>query len=300
MPEGRINRAAPNADRPIFIVGAGRTGSTIFHRIFSEHPHVAWQSPLCDLFPARPAINRLLLHAIDWPLIGEFLKRHCKPGERYTYWEHYCRGFAEPCRDLLRTDATMLNKRRIPAALVRLATAKRNRLLIKLTGWPRVGFLDELFPDAKFIHVYRDGRAVANSLLAVHFWRGWQGPAQWRWGELDPVHHAEWERHGRSFVALAGIQWKLLMAAMDEAAKDIDPARFMQVRYEDFIGDPVACYRKVAEFCELDWSARFEESITAVGLKTANDKWKEDLTTEQQTILQAVLAESLQRYGYSV
>lgn len=287
-------------DRPIFIVGAGRSGSTVFHRVFSEHPDVAWQSPLCDLFPANPGWNRMLLRTAPWPLLGKCLTRHLRPGERYKFWEHYCRGFAQPCRDLLGSDVTPVHRRRIPPALAQLATSRRRRVLVKITGWPRVGFLRALFPRAKFIHVYRDGRAVASSLLAVPFWRGWKGPPEWGFGPLDPLQQAEWERYGKSFVVLAGIQWKLLMAAMEEAARNIPPKDLLQLRYEDFIADPMGSFRRVTAFCELDWSNGFGRSIRRHRLKTANDKWRENLTLEQQGILEAVLAETLRGYGYSV
>ncbi|MGH8153180.1 MAG: sulfotransferase family protein [Rhodanobacteraceae bacterium] len=296
----RGGRIGPVLDRPIFIVGAGRSGSTVFHRIFCEHPGVAWQSPLCDLFPARPSLNRMLLSSAGWPLLGRFLEHYLRPGERYKFWERYCRGFAQPCRDLVSADVTPVHRRAIPPALARLATSRRRRVLIKVTGWPRVGFLRELFPDAKFIHVYRDGRAVASSLLAVHFWRGWKGPPQWGFGALDPEQQAEWERHGRSFAALAGIQWKLLMAAMDAAVQDLSPRDLLQVRYEEFIADPVASFKAVANFCELDWPASFERAIGRQRLATANDKWRENLTPAQQRTLEQVLADSLQRYGYPV
>ncbi|MGH8114508.1 MAG: sulfotransferase, partial [Rhodanobacteraceae bacterium] len=130
-------------------------------------------------------------------------------------------------------------------------------------------------------------------------WRGWEGPPQWGFGELDPLQLAEWEHHGRSFVALAGIQWKLLMLAMDKAAMNVPATDLMHVRYEDFIGDPVTTFRNVAEFCELAWSAPFETSIRRKRLKTANEKWRDHLTVEQQALLEDVLAEILQRYGYS-
>lgn len=297
--ERNTRQTASIVDRPIFIVGAGRSGSTVFHRMFCEHPDVAWQSPLCDKFPAHPGLNRTLLRIARWPWLGKFLTGYLRPGERYQFWDHYCRGFPRPCRDLLDSDVTPMHRRRIPPALAQLATPRRRRVLIKITGWPRIGFLRELFPQAKFIHVYRDGRAVASSLLAVSFWRGWEGPPQWGFGELDPLQQAEWERYGRSFVALAGIQWKLLMLAMDKAAMDVPASSLMHVRYEDFVDDPVTAFRHVAEFCELGWPASFEASIRQKRLQTANEKWRDHLTAGQQALLEDVLADSLQRYGYS-
>jgi hypothetical protein len=183
--------------------------------------------------------------------------------------------------------------------MAELFTPRRRRLLHKITGWPRIGFLRELFPDARFIHICRDGRAVANSLLEVDFWRGWCGPERWRWGELTGSQRAEWERHGRSFIALAGLQWKLLMDATAEAASRIPSGQFMQLRYEDFVSDPVQHFRNVAAFCGLEWLPRFEKAIAAYELRSANDKWRRDLTAEQQAVLQSVLGESLAKYGYA-
>jgi len=44
---------------------------------------------------------------------------------------------------------------------------------------PRIGFLQAIFPDAKFIHIVRDGCAVANSRMNAPFWKGWQGLNTW-------------------------------------------------------------------------------------------------------------------------
>jgi hypothetical protein len=297
----RRGPAPPDARirRPIFIVGIGRSGSTIFHRMFSDHPNVTLVSGLCDRHPSRPALSRALQRMIDWPVLNLPLKRHYEPGECYKFWDHHCNGFAQPFRDLLASDVTELNKARIPPALAELLTPRRQRLLFKITGWPRIGFLHELFPDALFIHIFRDGRAVANSLLEVDFWHGWRGPQGWRWGELDDAQRAEWERHGRSFVALAALQWKLLMDATAQAAARIPSGQFMQLRYEDFVLDPMCHFRDVTQFCGLDWSPRFEKAIGKYKLRSTNDKWRKDLTTDQQAILQSVLGESLATYGYA-
>jgi len=274
-------------EKPIFIVGVGRSGSTIFHRILSEHPHLAWLSPrLSNKFPSKLSLYRRLMEAIDYPFIGDFVRRRFLPGEGYDFWEHHCRGFSEPCRDLLEMDASSKLKRELPEVLSQILTEKRNRLLIKITGWPRVGFLQAIFPDAKFIHIKRDRRAVINSLINVDFWSGWRGPQNWRWGELTPAQMEEWQRFNRSFVALAGIELNILAEAMAEAKKCVPEARFMELDYEALCVDPIGAYKAVLEFSELAWVPAFENKIKQYRLKNTNYKWQEDLTEDQQRIVE--------------
>lgn len=285
-------------EQPIFVVGAGRSGSSLFHQMFTEHPKVAWMSALCDRYPDRLSRHRALLRAMDAPVFGTLLKRHWESAECYVFWDRGFRGFSQPCRDLRADDATPRVKAKIRKMVTGLVTPGRPRLLVKVTGWPRVAFLQAVFPDARFIHVYRDGRAVANSLLQVDFWRGWQGPEQWRWGSLGDDLRREWEAHDRSFVALAGIQWKILMRAAEAARRAVPAGNFMDVRYEEFAKHPVETFRRVADFCKLDWDAGFERALSRYAVESANYKWKQDLDDGQQAVLLSVLGEELRHHGY--
>lgn len=285
-------------EQPIFVIGTGRCGSTLFHEMFTEHPRLAWMSVLCDRYPERLGYHRALLHAVDTPGLGPLLKRWYEPAECYRFWNHWFGGFAQPDRDLRASDVTVRSKVALRKAAAALVTRARPRLLVKITGWPRLGFLHEVFPDARFIHVYRDGRAVANSLLQVDFWRGWSGERDWRWGELEASLKREWESHGRSFVALAGIQWKVLMRAAEAAKQAVPTGNYMEVRYEDFVSHPLDAFRTVTDFCGLESGVGFERSLSSCRIENANGKWKQDLTDTQQGILQAVLGEELRRYGY--
>ena len=284
---------------PIIIVGAGRTGTTVFHHMLSEHPHLAWlPARLSGRFPDRLELSQLIMKGVDYPVVGELLKRRIKPGESYSFWEHHCRGFSAPYRDLVAADVTDKTKRNLPRTMAKIQTEKRNRLLLKITGWPRIGFLSEIFEDASFIHVMRDGRAVANSMLNVYFWRGWKGPQDWGWGELSPAQKDEWNEHDQSFVALAAIQWKILMDAMEKAKNTVSTERFMEIKYEDLCSDPVGQFQKVTHFCGLEWTSSFERQIRQYEPRNTNDKYKYDLTARQQSDLEEVLGEYLIRYGY--
>lgn len=284
--------------KPIIIVGTGRCGSTAFHRLLAKHPAVMWLSALAPRFPGKPAWNKWSVVALDNPVLRRLLGRRIVPSEAYPFWDRYAYGFSTPCRDLVRADVTPRIKKQVHAALEPMLTPKRHRLLIKITAWPRMGFLNGIFEDAKFIHIVRDGRSVANSLIHVHFWRGWLGPQGWRAGLLSEEDQATWERFDRSFVALAGLEWKIQMRAIESARRALPANAFCEVKYEELCEQPLETYRRVLEFAELPATAAFEQQIKAASIRSMNDRWRHDLTPAQQTILNDVLGEDLPRYGY--
>jgi len=289
--------------QPVFVTGLGRSGTTIVHRMLCEHPNVAWLSGLCGRYPERTQWNRWLMRAIDYPFVGAGLKRMPRTGifqpwENYSFWEYYCKGFSAPFRDLVAADVTEKAKRTLPRALGNVLTAKRSRLAIKTTGWPRVGLLHEVFEDGKFIHIVRDGRAVAHSRINSSWWDGWQGPWSWKRGPLNAAYMREWEKHGRSFVALAGIEWKICLEAMKEARRRLSEDNFLEVLYEDFCDNPLRVMQRITEFCNLPWTKGFEGRLRSYTVRSANHKWREELTPEQQSVLLDVTRVHLELYGY--
>ena len=272
---------------PIFVVGTGRSGSTVFFDCLARHPQVAWLSRLAGERPERLWADRLLMAARDFPLLDTLLGKRFGPSEAYPFWDHVVPGFSNPCRDLLAEDLTSVAATRARAAVNRLVSRSRSRFLAKITGWPRVRFLHELFPGAYFIEVTRDPRAVASSLLEVPFWDGWRGPPNWRRGPLPDDLAAIWRDERRSFVALAAIECVIVQRALEDCRAAV-PARFHRVSYSELCANTVEIFRQVADFCHLDWSPRFEKAIRAIPLTDQSDKWKRNLTAAQQAVLQRV------------
>lgn len=288
--------------KPVFIVGTGRCGSTAFHTLLARHPQFMWLSGFAEEFPDKPAWNRRAVTAVGNPLVRAVFGKRIKPGENYGFWYRHAYGFAEPGRDLVGSDVTPRVRKQLQGVFEQMLTPKRNRLLVKLTGWSRIGFLNEIFGDAKFIHIVRDGRAVASSLMHISSWqwRGWYGPYSWRYGPLSAEDQRRWEASNRSFAVLAGLQWRIHTRAIELAREGIDPDRFLEVRYEDFCVQPVDVCRRVQKFAELSDSSAFQRHVNAAPIKDMTNRWRADLSAQQQAQLTDVLREELRRYSYDI
>lgn len=270
----------------------------MLHRIFSHHPDVSFLTTVCNRWPHRPRNNARVLRMMGLPLIGPLIRRRFHPDESWRFWSHYVRGFNRPPRDLRADDVRPNEAPRIRHALREATASGRPRLLVKITGWPRAGFLHELYADARFVHISRDPRAVVNSFINAPFWEGWRGPQQWRWGPLDAAEQEEWERHDLSFVALAAIQWKKIMRAMEQARRELPPESLLELRYEDFASNTQGGFARILNFCGLGFPASFARFVSRYPVRSANYKWKEDLSAAQQAILESCIRPLADSLGY--
>src|SRR6185369_15714927 len=111
----------------------------------------------------------------------------------------------DPFRDLTADDAAPWLERRLRAFFDRRAEAEGRAVFMhKFTGWPRARLLAAVFPEAKFVHVLRDGRSVANSYVQVRWWQGYRGVPGWTFGHLSAEEQRAWEATNYSWPYLAG------------------------------------------------------------------------------------------------
>lgn len=275
--------------QPIFVIGTGRSGSTVFFDVFARHPNVAWLSKLSRDYPGTIWLNTLLMRCRSNSIVDRLLTKKLRPAEAYPFWDLNCPGFSNPCRDLRAEDVTPIAAARLRKSISHIVTPKRNRFLAKITGWPRVRYLREIFPHAFFIEVTRDPFATVSSLLEVAFWDGWRGPPNWRRGSLPPDLAALWQQEGESFVALAAIEYLIFQRAMDKCRPTVPAEQIFTVSYTRLCEDPVDIFRQVTGFCGLAWTERFETSIRSFRLVNRDDKWRKLLTVSQQEVLRRTL-----------
>ncbi|MEX0668086.1 MAG: sulfotransferase, partial [Acidimicrobiia bacterium] len=87
--------------------------------------------------------------------------------------------------------------------------------------------LARLFPEARFVHVIRDGRDVALSYLERRF-----GP-----GDLGQ----------------AALYWRRRVTAGQEGGARLGPHRYQELRYEELIDDPEGIVKRVCTFIHLEY-----------------------------------------------
>ncbi|MDQ3533869.1 MAG: sulfotransferase [Actinomycetota bacterium] len=228
-------------------------------------------------------------------------RMHFGPSEAYNRFSREVSPLvSRPWRDLTAEDASPWLAARFRAFFEERAEAQRKpAFLHKFTGWPRTGFIHEVIPDAKFLHVVRDGRAVASSLIQRPHWHGYLGPWGWGHGPLPEEYQKEWESSGYSFVGLAALDWKLMMDAFVEAKKRIPPQLWMEMRYEDFIEQPRQRTQNILDFMGVPWTGKFEGAFRKYSFsKSRKTGYRRDLTPQQLELVQTLLEDHLSRFGY--
>jgi len=298
-----------------FVLGSGRCGSTLVTELIARHPDVGFVSNVDDKLARlnlKGQWNNALFNrsAERDPSLRPFRDRRrplergrlrVAPSEGWLVLDRQVSNiFPQPCRDLTAQDATPWLKGRIVDFFdSRMEAQGKPHFVHHLTGWPRSGLLRSAYPDARFVQVVRDGRAVCSSWLQMGWWDGYRGPDSWYLGPLSPTDRAEWEDSGRSFVVLAGLGWRLLMDAADEARRQVPSDQWLDVRLEDFMDSPRQTLEKVLGFLELEWTPEFEAGFRRHTFQASRGSaWKRDLGDEQAAALERVIARPLARYGY--
>lgn len=303
-----VEEPAPEIDTPVFVIGTGRCGTTALMDLIAYHGAFAWPSQYTARWPGRPRLAALS-RIVDLPPFSsrwKFARYMPKHAENYSEWDARFPGFAEPFRDLVASDVTPLVKERIRASVRDITRHQgKPRFITKYTGWSRIGFVKEIFPDAKFIHIVRDGRAVAYSYTTMPWWDGWGGGERSRWALPAPMLR-ELERYDRSFVALAALQWRMLIDNIAEASATLPDDEVLLLRYEDMVRDPVTSARRCISFAGADtgdrrFGAHLDRAARRIvdpETRSSPPPWKRNLSPDEIGMIDDLCAEQLHRYAY--
>lgn len=284
-------------DRPIFIVGCGRSGTTILYELLSGHPDLAWFSTYSQRWPQLPlAIAPSKLHDLG-QLSRKYRDKLPRPVEGYPLWD-YCKPVANSPSDppLTESDARPDDIARVrDMVATHLRYQGKPRFINKNTrNTRRIRYLDAIFKDALFVHIVRNPRATVNSLLKVDFW-----PDLKIWSERQ-VTPRQWEAAGNDSAVLAARLWSAeVQRALDDSAM-LPDHRYVQLRYEDLMEHPEDILAGILAFCGLEWSERFSRFVASFRLANMNSKYDSQLSAERIARIDRVVAPVARRLGYQL
>jgi hypothetical protein len=198
----------------------------------------------------------------------------------------------------------------------------------KTTGHAlRVGYVARIFPDSQFLHIIRDGRAVAVSAR-----REWQADVRprvrramdapfatvvkagwkflWRrvkrvltgrrqvgfWGpRFRGVQQAIKER---PLIEVCGMLWRECVQTAHEEGTALGPKRYMEFRYEDFCQNPKKVLGEILDFLGLPPDEKINQWLDERISTTRNQAWVEHISPEELEGLMREIGPTMEKFGY--
>lgn len=145
------------------------------------------------------------------------------------------------------------------------------------------------FPEAKFLHLVRDGRSAYNSVRNLP------------WGPSTPVEGARW--------------WQAHVAPGLALEQNLNEERVLRVYYEDLVSDPAAVVRRICAFSGIVFSEGMlqgggvllspyardvHKNIGKAPIASRVGAWQESLPKSEQAYFSNVNAALLSHLGYLV
>jgi Sulfotransferase family len=241
---------------PIFIVGSGRCGSSLLVDILKSNDNIKisqreWYGIFLKKLKDGYVRKVFLTDIIDFKVITK---------ESLESW-------------------TSLDRFFIKVMLKYFASYSDKKYILKSPAISlMLPYLEELFPKAKYIHLYRNGYAVVLSLYKKEYFR----EKRYR-DEFTPLE----------FKELAAQYWTDSLEGIQSFFKTIDIKRYLELSYECFCEEPVYYGEQLASF--IGTAANYSFDFSTV--KSTNYKI-EELNQQELTNINLILNEQLALHNY--
>jgi hypothetical protein len=303
---GMTRSTSPAAGADVaFLVGAGRSGTTLLYKLLCLHSDVAYVSNYENRLPWFPdgLATRLVAHRTDAKLRAWFgqggnayfidrpwlKKLFPTPHEGESVYAA-CGVPLFPGPEEL-PDARTVRRLRERFAGIRRRAGAQILLSKRTANNRRIRYLAAAFPEARFVHLVRDGREVAQSLAAVEWWddhRVW-------W---DGRTALEIERDGTPRLAVCARNWVRELQELRYQLADVPPRNVLELRFEQILREPVAQLARVVRFLGLEASHEYLRAIAALNLKPGAARWDYQWDRQQLDLVLRETRPMLRQLGY--
>ena len=269
---------------PIFIVGCPRSGTTLLRNLLRSHPRLS--------FPHETHFIPQLYRAYGDPADETEAQRLMTVLLRLRWIRRWQCAFDESALIGCRSYAAMIDE--LFQAWMRKEGKRRwgDKTPQNVLHIPT---LAAIFPHARFIHVYRDGRDVASSVIGFPY-----GPENW---------------------FTAACYWQAMVRAGRQAGSALPKGSYSEVRYEAMLSDLEPTLRQVCDFLDEPFDPAvlaqnvlpIEERVHRISafrsftrgfngeaaiVRDNGNKWKTKVTLEQRILFESVAGELLRELGY--
>jgi len=301
----------PEILKPIFIVGAPRSGTTLLYDYIACHDALGWfsQHDYRNYFTKEHweflNLRRRLYGIFNWhysTVNEDRLRTRIEiPDEFGIFWHRWFGTEGWVSED----DVNNSIIQNITQAIANLLERKNKKRF--LTKSPvhsvRMGAIKKIFPDSFFINIIRDGRAVVSSMMRA-VGTGTKRPSQYFGVPLknnDQMQYDLLERHAR--------QWVEVNEEIQKTRINLDQNQYFEMKYEDFVEKPKQHMKEIFKFCELDYQDIFEKPrvrfyarqflTVSDKLQSRNEIWEKFFSESDIKRLDNIMGESLHRFEYS-
>lgn len=263
----------------IFVIGINGSGTTMLAEALGRHPELY-------MFPQETRVLPYLVHRYPDSILHNLSARRALAdtlGRSRAFWR--CNS-SQPL--------VLSNEVLVPLNDFSSVVDAMYGHFAQLEGKQRWGdkspmylqhidVLARVFPNACFIHIYRDGRDSAQSF------------------------HRRWKQSPSRTI----FRWKKAIVLGREQGKRLGIARYFELSYEDLTADPENWMRRVCAFAGLDFcpavlssSMQYMDESTrqvAQGRMILNsNKWRTYFNSDQIDELEQIAGKTLADLGYAV
>jgi len=321
-------------DRPIFVIGPFRSGTTILEKIIGDHPDVGHFTYMSNVYNKAPVTGYLLMNIL-WRigfLDKQILSAVHNPRVRYDMfspyecewiWSQTRRGLWEKTVNDISLDGDYSDpgfERYLKSLIKRhLLFQRSSRFLSKNpVSCVRMDYLHKLFPDARFVTIVRNPleTVLSHYRMASHMEKVFYQNPQTKWILQEGLHMdllsmriktrtydqtmALNEEH--PLLSLAN-QWKDLQTAVMDSldSNDALARNTLQLTYEDFVEDSRKVLNSLWEFTSLKGEAAASLTEKYKDILTSPEPL--ELTAEEEALLprvKEILQPAASRAGYQL
>ncbi len=271
-------------EKPIFILGAQRSGTTLVRLLLNNHPRIAIPDESTFLMPILK--SKYLKQAISGERLKNFI-RYLQVNKEFEIWNF----------DNSKTIDALLNKKSYSLHGLISVIFKS---FCEAKGKPRWGdktpsffrkadILSKLFPQAKYLHIVRDGRDVFASYKKMKVMR--------------------------NYAAVNALEWRYKVWKIENFLSGINPSDKITIRYEDLVANPEDVMKQVFNTIEEEYDDGIlefhKDSKYNVGKNHSNliyqpisssntNKWKKELSKREINIFTTMSSGVLKSFDYEI